>query len=65
MEATPVLRKPTNDLFGFAWMPARSADILPNKIYESRLKELSDRAQPEPWSFDESQPWVILVSKSG
>jgi hypothetical protein len=60
MEATPVLRKPANDLFGFAWMPARSADIPPNKIYESRLKELADRAQPEPWSFDQSQPLVIL-----
>lgn len=60
MQTTPVLRKPTNDLFGFAWMPARSADVPPNKIYESRLKELADRAQPERWSFDQEQPWVIL-----
>lgn len=60
METTPVLRKPTSDLFGFAWMPARSADVPSNKIYESRLRELADRAQPERWSFDADQPLVIL-----
>ena len=60
MEATPVLRKPVDDLFGFAWMPARTADVPPQKIYESRLIELAERAQPERWSFDSIQPFVIL-----
>jgi hypothetical protein len=60
MTATPVLRKLTDNLFDFAWMPARSPDVPPNKAYESRLKELADRAQPERWSFDAEHPFVIL-----
>jgi hypothetical protein len=60
MEGTPVLRKPSDNLFDFAWMPARGADIPANKAYESRLKELAERAQPEWWSFDPEQPVVIL-----
>jgi hypothetical protein len=60
METTPVLRKPTDDLFAFAWMPAKGADIPSNKIYESRLRELAERAQPECWSFDASAPFAIL-----
>jgi hypothetical protein len=60
MDSTPVLRKPTDSLFDFAWMPARSADVPKNEIYDSRLKELADRAQREQWSFDPEQPFVIL-----
>lgn len=60
METAPVLRKPTDDLFGFAWMPAKSADVPTSKIYESRVRELADRAQPELWSFDSGQPFAIL-----
>jgi hypothetical protein len=60
MEASSVLRKPTDDLFSFAWMPAKSAEIPSNKVYESRLRDLADRAQPECWSFDPNQPFVIL-----
>jgi hypothetical protein len=41
-------------------MPARGADIPSNRIYESRLQELADRAQPERWSFEQEQPFVIL-----
>lgn len=60
MEATPLLRKPADDLFAFAWMPARGVDVPPSKIYETRLRELADRAQPEQWSFDPGQPFAIL-----
>lgn len=60
MEGTPVLRKPSDNLFDFAWMPARGVDIPANKAYESRLRELADRAQTERWSFDQAQPVVIL-----
>ncbi|MFA5911714.1 MAG: DUF3825 domain-containing protein [Vicinamibacterales bacterium] len=60
METTPVLRKPADDLFGFAWMPAKNADIPKSEIYYSRLRELADRAQHERWSFDTEQPLVIL-----
>src|SRR5712691_8015434 len=60
MEATPVLC-PTNDnFFDFAWIPAHGRDVPANKCYESRLIELADRAQPEVWSFDPSQPVAIL-----
>jgi hypothetical protein len=60
MEGTPVLKKPSDNLFDFAWMPARGLDVPANKAYESRLKELAERAQPERWSFDPAQPVVIL-----
>jgi len=59
--ATPsFLQTPTDDLFGFAWIPARGIETPANKAYESRLKELADRAQPEDWSFDPAQPYGIL-----
>ncbi|MDO8676978.1 MAG: DUF3825 domain-containing protein [Acidobacteriota bacterium] len=60
METTPVLRKPADNLFDFAWMPARSADTPKSEIYYSRLRDLAERAQPERWSFDPAQPFVIL-----
>lgn len=60
MQNTSVLTKPSDNLFDFAWMPAHGADTPANKAYESRLKELADRAQPEKWSFDQTQPFVIL-----
>src|SRR5438093_1763121 len=60
MEGTPALRKLSDNLFDFAWIPARGFDIPANKAYESRLKELAERAQPERWSFDPAQPVVIL-----
>jgi hypothetical protein len=59
--ATPsVLHTSTDNLFDFAWLPARGADTPANKAYESRLKELAERAQPEDWSFDSAQPYGIL-----
>src|SRR5206468_6553871 len=54
------LRPPSDSLFDFAWIPARGVDVPANKAYESRLKDLADRAQPEKWSFDAAQPYVIL-----
>ncbi|MCC6929483.1 MAG: DUF3825 domain-containing protein [Gemmatimonadaceae bacterium] len=48
------------DLFDFAWIPARGVDVPPSKGFESRLRELSERAQPETWSFDSNQPFSIL-----
>jgi hypothetical protein len=49
-----------SDLFDFAWMPPRGVDVLPSKGFESRLRELAERAQPETWSFDSAQPFAIL-----
>ena len=63
MEAPSPVRRPTDspfDLFSFAWMPARTAGVPTSKHYESRLKDLADRAQPEVWSFDQAQPFAIL-----
>jgi hypothetical protein len=48
------------DLFDFAWLPARGADVPAPKAFESRLRELAERAQPETWSFDPAQPFSIL-----
>lgn len=48
-----------DDLFEFAWIPARG-DVPANKGYESRLRELADKAQREPWCFDPSKPFEIL-----
>jgi hypothetical protein len=48
------------ELFDFAWIPPRGPDIPANKGFESRLKDLAERAQPEPWSFDGSAPFAIL-----
>lgn len=49
-----------DSLFDFAWIPARGADVPASKGYESRLKDLAERAQPEMWSFDPAQPYAIL-----
>jgi uncharacterized protein DUF3825 len=51
--------RPTDDLFEFAWIPARG-DVPANKGYESRLRELATKAQHEPWSFDPAKPFDIL-----
>lgn len=48
------------DLFDFAWIPARGVDVPASKGFESRLRELAERAQRETWSFDPSQPFSIL-----
>lgn len=48
------------DLFDFAWMPARGVDVPASKAFESRLRELAERAQPEIWSLDPAQPFSIL-----
>lgn len=59
--ATPTVpQAPTDDLFTFSWVPARGIDTPSTKAYESRLKELADRAQPEDWSFEPAQPYGIL-----
>ena len=60
MVTPSVLPTPKDELFDFAWIPARGVDTPSNKGYESRLKELADRAQPEDWSFDPAQPYGIL-----
>lgn len=49
-----------DDLFSFAWIPARGADVPANKGYESRLRELAERAQHEVWSADPAVPFAIL-----
>lgn len=59
--STTVLAHPgPADLFEFAWIPARGVDVPASKGFESRLRELAERAQPEPWSFDAAQPFSIL-----
>lgn len=58
---TPIAAKPASDnLFDFAWIPPRGVDLPASKGYESRLKELAERAQDEPWSTDPTQPFSIL-----
>ena len=49
----------TDDLFKFAWIPTRG-DVPASKGYESRLRELADEAQFEPWTFDPANPFEIL-----
>jgi len=56
----PVSSTPLDNLFDFAWIPGRGAETPPNKGFESRLKELAERAQKEDWSFDADQPYGIL-----
>src|ERR1017187_2064389 len=63
METPVLVRRPADspfDLFAFAWMPARTPGTPASKHYESRLKDLADRAQREAWSFDQAQPFAIL-----
>jgi Domain of unknown function (DUF3825) len=60
MGSPSVFGTPTDNLFDFAWIRARGAETPSNKAYESRLKELAERAQPEDWSFDAQQPYGIL-----
>jgi hypothetical protein len=60
MVTPSVLPTPKDELFDFAWIPARGTDVPSNKAYESRLKELADRAQHEDWSFDPAQLYGIL-----
>lgn len=50
----------TENLFDFAWIPARGSETPSGKAYDSRLKELAERAQPEDWSFDAEQQYGIL-----
>jgi len=49
-----------DNLFDFAWIPGRGPETPASKAFESRLKELADRAQKEDWSFDSEQPFWIL-----
>ncbi|MBK6781772.1 MAG: DUF3825 domain-containing protein [Gemmatimonadetes bacterium] len=60
MSSTPVVPNPKENLFDFAWIPPRGPDVPANKGYESRLKELADRAQSEAWSFEPAQPFAVL-----
>lgn len=48
------------DLFDFAWIPPRGSDVPASKGFESRLRELADRAQPEAWSTPGSGPFSVL-----
>jgi hypothetical protein len=41
---------PTDNLFDFAWIPARGSETPSSKAYESRLKELAILALHEDWS---------------
>ncbi len=56
----PFCTPPTDNLFDFAWLPPRGIDTPSSKAYESRLKELAERAQHEDWAFDSEQPFGIL-----
>jgi hypothetical protein len=59
--ATPsAVTTSTDNLFDFAWIPARGVDTPSSKAYESRLKELAERAQPEDWSFNSAHSYGIL-----
>src|SRR5580698_143017 len=60
MGTNPTFSTLTDNLFDFAWIPARGAETPTGKGFESRLKELADRAQPEDWSFDVEQPLGVL-----
>lgn len=63
MATPPLSAAPTDNLFDFAWIPARGTETPASKAYESRLKDLAERAQPEDWSFDGAQapqPFGIL-----
>ncbi len=60
MEALAVPKPATDNLFDFAWIPPRGTDVPASKGYESRLKELAERAQRETWSADPTQPFSIL-----
>jgi Domain of unknown function (DUF3825) len=60
MALPSALPTPKDELFDFAWIPARGAEVPASKAYESRLKELAERAQPEDWSFDSDQRYGIL-----
>jgi len=58
---TATIQKLAGDnLFDFSWIPPRGVDLPASKGYESRLKELADRAQHETWSADPAQPFLIL-----
>jgi hypothetical protein len=48
------------ELFDFAWIPPRGSEIPANKGFESRLRDLAERAQPEPWTPESAQPFSIL-----
>lgn len=50
----------TTDLFDFAWIPPRGMEVPAGKGFESRLRDLADRAQPEPWSLDGVTPFSVL-----
>jgi hypothetical protein len=60
MGAPSTLSGPTDNLFDFAWIKPRSPETPANKAFESRLKELAERAQPEDWSFGAEQPYGML-----
>jgi hypothetical protein len=60
MTSMPPVHTTTYNLFDFAWIPPRGIDVPASKGYDSRLKELAERAQPETWSTDAAQPFAIL-----
>lgn len=53
-------RVASDDLFDFAWIPPRGTDIQASKGFESRLRDLAERAQPERWDIEPTQPFSIL-----
>jgi hypothetical protein len=60
MGTPAALSTPTDNLFESVWIPARGAETPNSKAYESRLRELAERAQPEDWSFDAAEPFGVL-----
>jgi Domain of unknown function (DUF3825) len=60
MGTPPVFATPTDNFFDSVWVPARGSETPSNKAFESRLKELAERAQPEDWSFDAEEPYGVL-----
>ncbi len=51
---------PIDNLFDFAWIPSRPTDAIPGKGFESRLRDLAQRAQAETWETDPAQPFGVL-----
>ena len=60
MDTALAVARVSTELFDFAWLPTRGPDVPPGKGFESRLRELAERAQPEKWSMDPHQPYSVL-----
>ena len=58
--AVPSIQPYPADLFDFSWIPPRGPDVPASKGFESRLRDLAERAQLETWGTDLAQPLAVL-----